>query len=76
MTNFIFKSSHRATDLQKISQQLLIILNNQRYARNDLAILTGKVNKIFNALALQKQVDDYFDKDEEPVSRQEVEDLD
>ncbi len=65
MTNFIFKSV--STDLQKISQQLLIILNNQRYARSDLDILSGKVTKIFNALALQKQVDDYMeDHDSEP----------
>jgi len=58
MTNFIFKSTK--VDLQKISQQLKWVLDNQRYARGDLDILAGKVNKIFNALALQKQVDDYF----------------
>ncbi len=61
MTNFIFKSSARTTDLQKISQQLKTILNNQRFLRNDINILEVKVTKIFNALALQKQVDEYFD---------------
>ncbi len=68
MTNFIFKSDK--SDLQKISQQLLTILNNQRFARNDLAIMNGKITKIFNALALQKQVTDYYDSqpDEEPAS--------
>ncbi len=64
MTNFIFKSRY---DLQKISQQLKWILDNQRFARNDLAMLQGKIDKIFNALALQKQVDDYMENhDEEP----------
>jgi len=61
MTNFIFKSQK---DLQKISQQLLTILDNQRFARNDLAILNGKITKIFNALALQKTVDEYYERDE------------
>ncbi len=59
MTNFIFKS--HASDLQKISQQLLTILNNQRFARNDLAIMNTKMTKIFNALALQKQVDQFYE---------------
>ncbi len=58
MTNFIFKSQK---DLQKISQQLKTILDNQRHLRNDIAILLGLNTKIFNALALQKQVDDYME---------------
>ncbi len=74
MTNFIFKSRE---DLSKISQQLKWVLDNQRHERNDFAILNGKVQKIFNALALQKQVDDYFEEeDNQEVSRPEKEDLD
>ncbi len=57
MTNFIFKSHE---DLQKISQQLKTVLDNQRHLRNDIAICQGYITKIFNALALQKQVDDYY----------------
>ncbi len=59
MTNFIFKS--QLSDFKKISQQLKTILDNQRHSRNDMAVLQGQVTKIFNALALQKQVDDYFE---------------
>ncbi len=59
MTNFIFKS--RLRDLQKISQQLKTILDNQRHLRNDIAIQQGIIMKIFNALALQKQVNEYYE---------------
>ncbi len=66
MTNFIFKSS---TDLQKIGQQLKILLAEQKHQRSDLAILLALINKLINASNLQKQVDDYFEdtKQEEEV---------
>ena len=73
MTNFIFKSHG---DLQKISQQLKIILDNQRHLRNDIAIQQGIIMKIFNALALQKQVDDYHEDHDVPSPRMETDDLD
>ncbi len=57
MTNFIFKSHG---DLQKISQQLKTILDNQRHLRSDISSVNLQVSKIYNALALQKQVDEYF----------------
>ncbi len=59
MTNFIFKS--RLRDLQKISQQLKTLLDNQRHLRNDIAIQQGIIMKIFNALALQKQVNEFYE---------------
>ncbi len=59
MTNFIFKS--RLRDLQKISQQLHTLLDNQRHLRNDIAIQQGIIMKIFNALALQKQVNEFYE---------------
>lgn len=68
MTNFIFKSQK---DLQKISQQLETILNNQRHARNDIAIVDGKVTKIFNALALKKQADEFYESNTEPIEEPE-----
>ncbi len=58
MTNFIFKSPR---DLQKISQQLKTILDNQRFLRNDIQRTHFQVARIYNALALQKQVDDYYE---------------
>ncbi len=67
MTNFIFKS--RLRDLQKISQQLKTLLDNQRHLRNDIAIQQGIIMKIFNALALQKQVNEFY---EDAASRPHV----
>ncbi len=58
MTNFIFKSP---SDLQKISQQLKTILDNQRFLRMDIKAVNLQVSKIYNALALQKQVDDFYE---------------
>ncbi len=69
MTNFIFKSQK---DLQKISQQLKTILDNQRHLRNDISMQQSVIMKLYNALALQKQVDDFY----ETPERQVTEDLD
>ncbi len=64
MSNFIFKSRE---DLQKISQQLLTVLNNQRFLRNDISKITVALAKLTNDLNLQKQVDDYMEShDSEP----------
>ncbi len=69
MTNFIFKS--QLSDFKKISQQLKTILDNQRHTRNDLAVMNGTMTKIFNALALQKQVDDYMEDHDSPPPQNE-----
>ncbi len=63
MKNFIFKSE---ADFHKIVfNKLDMLLAEQRHQRSDLSILINKMTAIYNALALQKQVDDYFDKDDE-----------
>ncbi len=63
MKNFIFKSE---ADFHKIVfNKIDMILAEQRHQRNDLSILLNHVGKIYNALALQKQVDDYFQDDED-----------
>ncbi len=65
MKNFIFKSE---ADFHKIVfNKLDMILAEQRHQRSDLSILLSQMNKIYNALALQKQVDDYFDEDKEDI---------
>ncbi len=74
MTNFIFKS--RLRDLQKISQQLKTILDNQRHLRNDIAIQQGVIMKIFNALALQKQVNEFYENSDDRPHVSESRDLD
>ncbi len=65
MKNFIFKSE---ADFHKIVfNKIDMLLAEQRHQRNDLSILLNKMGKIYNALALQKQVDDYFDEDKENI---------
>ncbi len=58
MTNFIFKS---ASDLQKIRQQLLLVLAEQRHQRSDLKLIQVSIDKLITDSKLQKQVDDYMD---------------
>ncbi len=60
MTNFIFKSKP-GSDLQKISQQLNLVLNEQRHQRSDLGLILRELNKLINADNLQKQVDEFYE---------------
>ncbi len=76
MKNFIFKSE---ADFHKIVfNKLDMVLAEQRHQRIDLANQMRLLQSIYNALALQKQVDEYFDKDKEdiPDSKTELSDLD
>ncbi len=71
MTNFIFKSQGT---FKKISNQLEVILAELRHQRRDNTQILYLLNKLLTAKALQKQVDEYFDKDNEnniPDSEQE-----
>ncbi len=65
MKNFIFKSPQ---DFHKIVfNKLDMVLAEQRHQRIDLAALLRMEQSIYNALALQKQVDDYFEEDKEDI---------
>ncbi len=71
MKNFIFKSE---ADFHKIVfNKLDMLLAEQRHQRSDLSILINKMTTIYNALALQKQVDDYFEEDKDTENIPEVE---
>ncbi len=71
MKNFIFKSE---ADFHKIVfNKLDMLLAEQRHQRSDLSILINKMTTIYNALALQKQVDDYFEDDKDTENIPEVE---
>ncbi len=71
MKNFIFKSE---ADFHKIVfNKLDMVLAEQRHQRMDLANLTRLMQSVYNALALQKQVDEYFDKDTEDIPDSEKE---
>ncbi len=69
MINYLFKSDSKS-DLQIINNKLEMLLAEQRHQRSDLQILLRKTQAVYNALALQKQVDEYFDEDEKETSPQ------
>ncbi len=57
MTNFIFKSP---SDLQKISQQVKVLLNEQRAQRSDLNEIKYMLHKLQSNKDLQDTVDKYY----------------
>ncbi len=57
MTNFIFKSP---SDLQKISQQIKVILAEQVHQRSDLSEIKFMLHKLQNNKDLQETVDKYY----------------
>ncbi len=75
MKNFIFKSSAEGFGLvKKLSNQLEMLLAEQRHQRSDLSILLALITKLINASNLQKQVDEYFDEDKEDIPEAENDD--
>ncbi len=64
MNKFLFKSNLESDLSKNIINKLDMLLAEQRHQRSDLSILISKMTTIYNALALQKQVDDYFDDDD------------
>ncbi len=63
----LFSSPNTHSDLQKfVIKQLDYLLTEQRAQRVDLASLLRLMNRINHNLELQKQVDEYFDKDDTP----------
>ncbi len=71
MKNFIFKSE---ADFHKIIfNKLDMLLAEQRHQRSDLAIILRQLTTIGNALALQKQVDQFFDDDEKNIPEDDKE---
>ncbi len=58
MTNFIFKSSGL---IKNVDNKLTMIQAELRHQRHDHVQILYLLNKLLNAKALQKQVDDYFD---------------
>ncbi len=61
MKNFIFKSTE--ADLQKMFQSIETIQKNTLYCTYRIDALLKKVNSLVNDKGLQKQVDEYFEKD-------------
>ncbi len=65
MKNFIFKSSD--ADLQKMFQLLETIQKNGLYCTYRIDSLLKNFEKLLVDKGLQKQVDAYFEKDDEDV---------
>ncbi len=63
MKNFIFKSTD--ADLQKMFQSIETIQKNVLYCTYRIDMILKTLNKIDTDKGLQKQVDDYFEDDEE-----------
>ncbi len=59
MTNFIFKS---ASDLQKIRQQLLLVLSELRFQRSEHQVILRKLNLLLNQKELEDQASKYYEK--------------
>jgi len=57
MTNFIFKSP---SDLQKISQQVKVLLAEQVHQRSDLSEIKFMLHKLQNNKDLQDTVDKFY----------------
>ncbi len=64
MNKFLFKSNLTSDLSKNIINKLDMLLAEQRHQRSDLSVLIRKQQVIYNALALQKQVDEYFDEDD------------
>ncbi len=63
MKNFIFKSTD--ADLQKMFSNLYIIQKNVLYCTHRIDYLIKKVDEMNTDKGLQKQVDEYFEDDQE-----------
>ncbi len=57
MSNFIFKSP---SDLKKISQQIQVLLAEQRLQRGDLQELLFQMKKVTNQFNLEDTVKGYY----------------
>ncbi len=58
MINLLSKSPET---YEKLAHQLVVILNEQRHQRADLATIKRQLHTIIIDLGIQKQVDTYFD---------------
>ncbi len=64
MINLLSKSPETYEKLTHLTQMLL---TEQRHQRADLATIKRQLHTIINHLNLQKQVDEFFDKDTENI---------
>ncbi len=61
MNNLFSKSPET---YEKLIHFIEMILNEQRHQRGDMSTIKRQLHVLISDIALQKQVDSYFDKDE------------
>ncbi len=69
MNKFLFKSTD--ADFQKLTSTLATIQKNVLYLTHRIDYMNRSINKILLDKDLQKQVDDFFDKDKEDIPEEE-----
>ncbi len=67
MNKFLFKSADPSDLSKNIINKLDMLLTEQRKQRSDLSILTRMLNGLINTVNLQKQVDEFFEDDKDPL---------
>jgi len=72
MTNFIFKSQET---YKKLCQQLVIIQSELRHQRSDNVVILSMLSKLITNANLQKQVDDYFEEDQNDIPEKAPEEV-
>ncbi len=60
MNNLFSKSPET---YEKLIHLTTMILNEQRHQRGDMATMKRQLHVLISDMAIQKQVDDYYDKD-------------
>ncbi len=71
MKNFIFKSTD--ADLQKMFQLLVTIQNNVLYITHRVDLIVREIKVLNTDKSLQKQVDEYFEEDNEHIPEEDKE---
>ncbi len=72
--NKLFSKSNES-DLPKISSNIDFLLAEQRHQRNDLKVITKKLDQVINEFTVQKQVTDYYNSEDSATEPEEVETL-
>ncbi len=68
---FIHLSPPSADFSSELQSQLRILNGNILYITREVDKINNKVDTLVNSLNLQKQVDDYFDKDSENIPEED-----
>ncbi len=57
----LFSSPSLTPDFQKLFHNIQMLLDEQRHQRADMSMIKNQLHTLIKDIALQRQVDDYFD---------------